>query len=132
MWREWQDRRNQIRLALESLDAQQETHIDNLDAALEIIATVGIVYNDLERSDQRELLHHMVERVIVDPDGNVTLELQAPFAYLNDISDAVRTSTRETEAQKKAALEDGLGGPQSSTKVLSCGESGIRTHGGHH
>ncbi len=51
MWREWQDRRNQIRFTLESLQQQQEIHINNLDTALEIIAQVGIVYNTLERSD---------------------------------------------------------------------------------
>ncbi len=131
MWREWQDRRTKLRATLratlECLSARDETHIDNLDAALEIIATVGIVVNDLERSDQRELLLHMVERVIVDPDGNVTLELQAPFAYLNDISDAVRTSTRGTGAQKKAIHQNGQSENLSSGQTRLCTPNRTRT-----
>ncbi len=63
-------------------------------------------------------------RVIVDPDGNVTLELQAPFAYL---SNAVRTSTRETEANKKDAYVGVLPGPIGSTPILSCVPGEIRT-----
>jgi hypothetical protein len=39
------------------------------------------MYNGLERDDQRELLREIVERVIVDPAGNVRLELQTPFPY---------------------------------------------------
>jgi len=60
-----------------------------LDTEPTIIAQVGIVYNTLERSDQKELLLHMVERVIIDPEGIIRLELRTPFAYLQDISDKV-------------------------------------------
>jgi site-specific DNA recombinase len=90
LWKEWQDRRALIRATLEGLQQQQETHIANLDMALKIIAQVGIVYNTLERSDQKELLRHMVERVIIDPMGKVKLDLHAPFAYLHDISECIR------------------------------------------
>lgn len=44
----------------------------------------------LKRSDQKELLRHMVERIIIDPEGIIRLELRTPFAYLRD-----RYSTRE-------------------------------------
>jgi hypothetical protein len=43
LWREWQDRRNQIRTTLEALQCQNETHITNLDLTLQIIGQVGIV-----------------------------------------------------------------------------------------
>ncbi|MBZ0278000.1 MAG: hypothetical protein K8I60_17770, partial [Anaerolineae bacterium] len=33
LWREWQDRRNQLRGTLDSLQERQQTHIENLDAA---------------------------------------------------------------------------------------------------
>ena len=49
-----------------------------------------MVCNSLERSDQKELLHQMVERVVINPEGNIQLELRAPFAYLKDVTDAVR------------------------------------------
>jgi hypothetical protein len=47
MWREWQDRRNQIRATLASLQHQQKAHITNLDVALQMIVQVGMVYNSL-------------------------------------------------------------------------------------
>ncbi len=131
MWREWQDKRNQIRSAIESLQAKREFHITNLDAALTIIAQVGIVYNTLKRSDQKELLRHMVERVIIDPEGIIRLELRTPFAYLRDISDTVRGSGENSEPSTKAkadsAMAIGSGSGQCSDNVLSCGEDRIRT-----
>ncbi|MEO1645411.1 MAG: recombinase family protein, partial [Chloroflexota bacterium] len=65
LWREWQDKRNQIRYTIESLKERQQTHITNLDYALKIISHAGIVYNDLSCDDKHELLQQMVERVIV-------------------------------------------------------------------
>ena len=38
MWREWQDRRTQIRFTMDSLESQNEIHITNLDTALTITA----------------------------------------------------------------------------------------------
>ena len=133
MWCEWQDRRNQIRGTIESLQEKHETHITNLDAALAIIAQIGIVYNALKRDDQKELLRQMVERVVINPEGKVVLELRAPFAYLQDISDQVRGSfeiggNQEPES-KKAVTIDGPARPNSSTKVSLCGEDRIRTCG---
>ena len=134
LWREWQDRRNQIRIAIESLQAKHEVHITNLDAALRIIAQAGIVYNTLERSDQKELLRHMVERVIIDPEGTIRLELRTPFAYLRDISDKVRgnggSSVLRTKAKADSNQAIGSGSGQHSDSVLLCGEGGIRTHDG--
>lgn len=107
---------------------------DPLDAALEIIAQVGVVYNMLERDDQKELLRQMIERVIVDPTGKAKLELRTPFAYLKDISDKVRSKSAvsgvkgvrktKTSAQNIA----GLGTPECSDWVLSCWGDRIRTY----
>ena len=68
------------------MDFQQDYYINNLDVALRIIARVCLLYNSLERSDQKELLRLMVEKVVVDAEGKVRLELYAPFAYLYEIS----------------------------------------------
>jgi hypothetical protein len=86
LWKEWQDRRSRIRSALDSLGEKQQTHISNLDAALEILAYVGIVYNDLEREDQKELLRQMVDKVVINAIGKIRLDLRSPFGYLRDIS----------------------------------------------
>jgi site-specific DNA recombinase len=133
LWREWQDRRNKIRGILDSVQQHQETHIKNLDAALSIIAQVGIVYNSLERSDQKELLRQMVERVVVNPAGKAKVELRAPFAYLSDISNQVRGSGAVSgcedgsETQTGSESAAGSGNTQCSDWVLFCGENRIRT-----
>ena len=111
---------------------RQQTHIENLDMALQVISNVGIVYNGLSRDDKRELLRQMVERVIIDSAGNVKLELRTPFAYLHDISDQLRNFGEEfenTPTNTKTVASDGLSDPECSTQVLSCGEDRIRTCG---
>jgi hypothetical protein len=79
LWTEWQDRRRTLRSNIESMDLQQDYHINNLNVALKIIAKVGLLYNSLERSYQKELLRLMVEKVVVDPEGKVRLELRPPL-----------------------------------------------------
>lgn len=91
LWAEWQDRRYKLRQSLETVQQEQRFHINNLDAALGIIANIGMLYNSLERSDQKELLRQVVERVIVNTEGIVKLELRTPFAYLKDVTDEIRS-----------------------------------------
>ena len=44
-----------------------------------------------ERNSQKKLLHEMVDRVVVSPEGAIQrLELQPPFAYLKEVTDRVR------------------------------------------
>lgn len=91
MWKEWQDRRTVIRANMEALSRKREYRIANLDAALHIIEKVGILYSKLERDNQKSLLRHMVEWVVVDPDGIIVkLELRPPFAYLKRVTDRTR------------------------------------------
>jgi DNA invertase Pin-like site-specific DNA recombinase len=131
MWREWQDRRNKIHVTLATLEQKQETHIANLDTALEMITRVGVVYNGLQRSDQKELLRHMVARVVINDEGSIRLELRAPFSYLQDIRDAVRNEQAAEECNegiKKETGEDDLTGSprvECSLTTLSCGKDWI-------
>lgn len=127
-WREWQDRRSRIQM---SLEGQHQTYIENLDVALEIISQIGIVYNRLERSDQKELLRYIVERVIVDPAEKIRLELRAPFAYLQDITDQVRNDASAINKDKKAEtarVSSGLGSGSCSDNFQSCWGGWIRTN----
>lgn len=94
LWAEWQDRRHKLRWSLETVDQEREIHINNLDTALGIIANIGVLYNSLERSDQKELLRQVVERVIVNSEGTILLELRTPFAYLRDLTDEIRSVNR--------------------------------------
>jgi hypothetical protein len=91
LWVEWQDRRRTLQLNLEALQQKREYHIANLDAALTIIAKVGILYGKLERSDQKDLLRQMIERVVVNPEGMIVrLELLPPFSYLRHVTERVQ------------------------------------------
>jgi hypothetical protein len=75
LWSEWRDRRSRIKSTLDTLAHKQQTHISNLDAALEIIAYAGIVYTGLECTDKKELVRHMVDKVVIDATGTIRLEL---------------------------------------------------------
>lgn len=125
LWKEWQDRRRQLRQSLETLDQDRAFHIDNLDAALQIIARIGTLYNGLQQQDQRELLRQIVERVVVSHEGIVRLELRAPFAYLKDLTDEVRTMGGRGGALKAENKTGGKITPasladQSSTWIQLC------------
>lgn len=90
LWAEWQDRRYRIQQTVEALDTENEYHVENLETALKIISQIGVLYNGLERSEQKELLRQAVERVVVNEAGTVTLEMRTPFAYLRDLADEIR------------------------------------------
>ncbi|MBN8638042.1 MAG: recombinase family protein [Anaerolineae bacterium] len=117
LWSEWQDRRRKLRVTLETLDQNRAFHIDNLDAALRIIARIGTLYNGLQQPDQKELLRQMVERVVVNHEGKVRLELRAPFAYLKDLTDEVRMmSSRREVLRLRHQLENKTGGDVSPAR----------------
>jgi hypothetical protein len=48
--------------------------------------------NSLERSHQKELLRQVVERVIVNAEGTIQLELRTLFAYRKDLTDEIRSA----------------------------------------
>ena len=98
LWADWQDRRRTLQTNLKTLSQKHTFYVQNLDAALTIIEKVGILYRKLERSKQKDLLHQMVERVVVNPEGTlIRLELLPPFPYLRDVTRRVRDEA-ETEA----------------------------------
>ncbi|GAB4526730.1 MAG: hypothetical protein OHK0046_43750 [Anaerolineae bacterium] len=102
LWAEWQDRRRTLRQNLESLQQKRTFHVDNLDAALTIVAKVGILYRKLERSEQKDLLRQMVERVVVDPEGTIIrLELLPPFSYLRHVTKRVQRNSGEAVVEGK-------------------------------
>lgn len=98
-----------------------------------IITQVGVVYSTLERSDQKELLHQMVERVIVTPAGKVKLKLRVPFAYLSDISRPVTHNGGVSGIERSLELKIGrvtstdFSEAQCLDWILCCGRDRIRT-----
>ncbi|MBE2270743.1 MAG: recombinase family protein, partial [Anaerolinea sp.] len=105
LWEEWQDRRRIVRESLDGVSQQVDTHIAHLDQALTLISKVGVLFGAMERSTQKALLRDMVERVIVDRQGDVIqLVLLPPFSYLRQLTQHVRSSTRDagkTKTSKK-------------------------------
>lgn len=133
LWTEWQDRRRRLRQALESIETSNAMHIANLDAAITVIAKVGVLYGKLERSDQRKLLREMVDRVIVTPEGTILrMELLPPFAYLKEVIDRVREGGG-VEAQTKTSLAAGQcssfpsSGTPSRTRTYASASGGQRS-----
>jgi hypothetical protein len=51
--------------------------------------------------EERSLLRQVVERVIVDDDGQVTLELRTPFGYLNTLADDIKRGQSRVEKPVK-------------------------------
>jgi DNA invertase Pin-like site-specific DNA recombinase len=97
LWEEWQDRRRTLLFNLEVMEQKHDYYIANLDAALKIIAKVGILYRKLERGEQKDLLRQMIERVVVNPEGQIKrLELLPPFAYLQKVTKRVKKGGGKT------------------------------------
>lgn len=117
MWSEWLDRRQTIQRTLETMQQEQQVHVDNLDLALEIIAKIGTLYNGLQRSEQKELLRQVVERVIVDDDGQVSLELRTPFGYLNTLVDDIKREKPRIEKTVKRGRKATKNGERTSPTV---------------
>lgn len=109
LWAEWQDKRTRLRIALDSVSQEQTYHIENLDSALQIVAKVGTLYNDLDRNAQKELLHHMVNRVIVNAEGRIALELRAPFAYLRNLLDEAQREYGTASTNKTSSINTDAG-----------------------
>jgi DNA invertase Pin-like site-specific DNA recombinase len=127
LWAEWQDKRNKLRVNLELLDEKCENYIDDLDEALTLITKLSILYETLSNSQKRELLNNVIERVIVNLEGEIVrVNLLPPFSYLIEVcgklENGVGTSETATETQT------GDISATCSSQVLECGHGRIRTY----
>jgi DNA invertase Pin-like site-specific DNA recombinase len=103
LWKGWQDQRAAIQVNLQAIEESCEAHIASLDDALRLISKAGIQYEKLDQQARRRLLQHMVERVVINPEGRVLrIELRTPFSYLRDLIDSgkVTSATGSGEAWK--------------------------------
>jgi hypothetical protein len=126
LWAEWQDRRRTLLFNLDVMEQKHDYYIANLDAALKIIAKVGILYKKLERGEQKDLLRQMIERVVVNPEGQIKrLELLLPFAYLRKVTKRVKKGGGKTvKGKTKTSAAAGScsdwvsgGGPEGQSSV---------------
>jgi hypothetical protein len=54
------------------------------------------VYNQLERDDKKELLRQMIEKVIINREGQIRIELRAPFTYLRILNNKISGNGTES------------------------------------
>jgi hypothetical protein len=72
---------------LDLLDHKGESYIEDLDDVLTIITRLGVLYETLPHSDQKDLLRNVVKRVVVNLEGKLErVDLLPSFAYLREVS----------------------------------------------
>jgi hypothetical protein len=83
---EWQEKRHNIQIEMADLKREAAMCIDDLDAALALMARLSDLYSRLKEREQAKLLRIIAKCIIVDVDGQVVdYELNSPFAYLHDL-----------------------------------------------
>ena len=71
---------------LAELDRDASIHLDDLDAALALLAKVSDLYPRLEEKQRSTLLQILVKRIIVNAAGEIIdYELNSPFVYLHSL-----------------------------------------------
>jgi len=89
---EWQEKLRNLELSLADLERDASIHLDDLDAALALMAKIGVLYPRLDEKQRSTLLQIMAKRIIVDRDGEIVdYELNSPFVYLRSVADGFST-----------------------------------------
>jgi hypothetical protein len=118
--KEYQQEQYRIQLALIAIQKENQDRITNLDEALAILAGIGERYVQQSPAQQREILRHMVWRVIVNEVGSVLkIEFLPPFTYLQaKIQDGGstrdRTGNRQRDQNKTSNTKAGCSFPVSA------------------
>ncbi len=68
---EWQEKRRNIQTEMADLEREAAMCIDDLDAALALMARLSDLYGRLKEREQGKLLRIIAKRIIVDVDGQV-------------------------------------------------------------
>ena len=80
------------------------------------ISKIGVLYQQLERKQQKQLLREIVQRIVVDAEGTILrIDLLPPFAYLHDLSRRVQITGRAESEAKKEKSSPETGSCSSST-----------------
>jgi hypothetical protein len=90
--REWQEKLRHLELTIAELEREATFHLDDLDAALALMAKVADLYPRLEKKQQGILLQILAKQIIVDPQGAIIEhELNSPFVYLRSLTQSLST-----------------------------------------
>ena len=89
---EWQEKLRRVELELAELDRDASIHLDDLDAALALLAKISDLYPRLEENQRSTLLQILVKRIIVDANGEIIdYGLNSPFVYLRSLVQELST-----------------------------------------
>ena len=90
---EWQEKLRRLELSLVELERDASLHLDDLDAALALMAKISNLFPRLEEKPRSTLLQILVKRIIVDANGEIIdYELNAPFVYLHSLVQGLSAS----------------------------------------
>jgi hypothetical protein len=110
LWIEWHDKRTSIQASLKEMTSTRANHVKDLDTALRLLAIIGILYERLDKHEQKDVLKQVVRRIIVNPEGLIVkVELHTPFMYLCGLAAESNSSLSvsgvlETAGNKKSSL----------------------------
>ena len=97
---EWHEKVRHTESSIADLEREVSRYIDDLDAALVLLARAFVLYERLEQKQRATLLQIIVKRIIVDADGEIIgCELHAPFVYLTNLSNELQTGRGSVQAQ---------------------------------
>jgi hypothetical protein len=90
--REWQEKLRHLELTLAEFVREVTFHLDDLDAALALMAKMTDLYHRLDKKKQGILLQILAKQIIVDTDGEIIEhELNSPFVYLRSLVQGLST-----------------------------------------
>ena len=99
--KEYHEERERLEALINNLAADDNNHITDLDAALNVIAQIGDLFSKCTPDQQRAILLQMVERVIINRAGRIkTIEWKPPFCYLTQIAEPT-DGNLQSKAQKQ-------------------------------
>lgn len=126
---EIQKERWDLEYQLRLLQQENQTMIDNLNAAFDIFHRFTQLYDKLMPDEQHKVLTYIIEKVVVDRDGIVLrVECHPPFQYLLSKYDEVK-KRRGDKGIKNTTPENGCGVQDNlcSEHVRESWETWIRT-----
>ena len=116
--RECEQEQQRIKVVMQAMVAESASYVENLDAALQIISEIAARYPLHSIPQQRAILLHMVERVLIDHESRIVdMELKPPFSYLVQLGQRGTTGGEKKQTGKMktsraaGSLQNPLGVP---------------------
>lgn len=124
--REYEDERKRIAAAIEFIKQENGEVVENLDAAVAVIAEIADRYAEHTPQRQRDILKQMVKRVFIDPEGRIIrIELKPPFNYLETLAKGGTDGARGSSSPREKKRANSKAG---SFQIIQSDPGKIRTY----